>query len=90
MLLCLKVERVSWLLALFEELCSCHRGHGIHGRHGHGGHSDVFEDGLCETRVGDFVLAESPDDHLAHFPAGITSHCQQRLDVFLPVETLQC
>lgn len=72
-------------LPLFEQLCRCHGGHG---RHGHGGHRDVFEDGLCETGVGHFVLAEGPDDHLTHLPAGVTSHCQQRLDVFLPVEQL--
>lgn len=86
MLSCLKVEIVSWLLALFEQLCSCHGGHGSHGR-GDGGHSDVFEDGLCDTSVGYFVLTKSPNDHLAHFSAGITTHCQQRLDVFLPTES---
>lgn len=63
-----------WQLALFEQLCSCHGGHGSHGRHGDGGHRDVFEDGLHGTGVGYFVLAESPDDHLTHFPAGITAY----------------
>lgn len=74
------------VMDLFEQLCSCHGGHGSHGRHGDGGHCDVFEDGLCHTRVGYFVLTESPNDHLAHFPAGITAHCQQRLDVLLPAD----
>lgn len=75
---------LSLWMASFEQLCSCHGGHGSHGCHGNGGYSDVFEDGLCYTRVGHFVLTESPDDHLAHFPAGITAYRQQRLDVLLP------
>ena len=83
----LKVETVSLWLALFEQLCSSHGGHGGHGGHGHGGHSDIFEDGLCHTRVGDFVFTESPNDHLAHFPAGITAHRQQCLDVLLSMDS---
>ena len=83
----LKVETVSLWLALFEQLCSSHGGHGGHGGHGYGGHSDIFEDGLCHTRVRDFVLTESPNDHLAHFPAGITTHRQQCLDVLLSMDS---
>lgn len=89
LLLCLKVlemEMLLWQLALFEQLCSCHGGHGSHGRRD-GGHRDVFEDGLCGTGVGYFGLAECPNDHLAHFPAGITAHRQQCLNVLLPVES---
>lgn len=71
-------------LALFKQLCSCHGGHGSHGRHGDGGNSDVFEDGLGDSSVRNFVLAERSDDHLAHFPAGVAAHREQRLDVLLP------
>lgn len=71
--------------ALFQQLCCGHGGHGGHCRHGNGRHSDVLKDGLCYQRVGRFVLAEGTKDHLAHVPAGVTSHSQQRLDVFFSV-----
>jgi len=83
------VRTVSRRLSSFEQLGGGHGGHSIHGGHGHGGHRDVFEDGLRETGVGHFVLAERPDDHLAHLPAGVAAHRQQRLDVLLPVERPQ-
>lgn len=69
---------------LFQKLCGCHGGHGCHGD---GGHGDISEDGLAGARGGHLVFAQSPDDHLTHFSAGIAANRQQSLDVLLPTRT---